>query len=124
MTKHYVKVTPTFTIEETTRLMQEKQQSCVLVVDNEDFLEGIVTLGDLRRKGFVPSENSDSTQANSSTVDVCNCSYCGCNFSPSCYLLIMLAIHTFTWQLRRQILLLCHHASLEVSSSMATKEDW
>jgi len=70
MTKHYVKVTPTFTIEETTRLMQEKQQNCV-VVDNEDFLEGIVTLGDLRRKGFVPSENSDSTQANSSTLDVC-----------------------------------------------------
>lgn len=69
MTKHYVKVTPAFTIEETTRLMQEKQQSCVVVVDNEDFLEGIVTLGDLRRKGFVPSENSDSTQANSSTVD-------------------------------------------------------
>lgn len=51
--------------------MQEKQQSCVVVVDNEDFLEGIVTLGDLRRKGFVPSENSDSTQANSSTLDVC-----------------------------------------------------
>jgi len=71
MAKHYVKVTPTFTIEEATRLMQEKQQSCVVVVDNEDFLEGIVTLGDLRRKGFVPSENSDSTQANSSTLDVC-----------------------------------------------------
>jgi hypothetical protein len=51
--------------------MQEKQQNCVVVVDNEDFLEGIVTLGDLRRKGFVPSENSDSTQANSSTLDVC-----------------------------------------------------
>jgi CBS domain-containing protein len=43
MTNHYVKVTSTFTIEEATRLMQEKQQSCVLVVDNEDFLEGIVT---------------------------------------------------------------------------------
>jgi len=71
MAKHYVKVTPTFTIEEATRLMQEKQQSCVLVVYNEDFLEGIVTLDDLCCKRFVPSENSDSTQANSSTLDVC-----------------------------------------------------
>ena len=51
--------------------MQGKQQSCVLVVYNEDFLEGIVTLDDLCCKRFVPSENSDSTQANSSTLDVC-----------------------------------------------------
>ncbi|OEL16289.1 Chloride channel protein CLC-f [Dichanthelium oligosanthes] len=69
MSKHYVKVTPTFTIKEAARLMQEKQQSCVLVVDNEDFLEGIVTLGDIRRKGFEPSENSHSTEENSSTLD-------------------------------------------------------
>jgi CBS domain containing-hemolysin-like protein len=71
MSKHYVKVTPTVTIKEATRLMQEKQQSCVLVVDNEDFLEGIVTLGDVRRKGFEPSETSHSTEENSSTLDVC-----------------------------------------------------
>jgi len=71
MSKHYVKVTPAFTIKETTRLMQEKQQSCVLVVDNEDFLEGIVTLGDIRRKGYEPNENSHSTGENSSTLDVC-----------------------------------------------------
>jgi CBS domain-containing protein len=70
MAKHYVNVTPTFTIEEATRLMQEKQQSCVLVVYNEDFLEGI-TLDDLCCKRFVPSENSVSIQANSSTLDVC-----------------------------------------------------
>ncbi|PUZ52057.1 hypothetical protein GQ55_6G240100 [Panicum hallii var. hallii] len=69
MSKHYVKVTSAFTIKETTRLMQEKQQSCVLVVDNEDFLEGIVTLGDIRRKGYEPSENSHSTGENSSTLD-------------------------------------------------------
>nr|CAB3483373.1 unnamed protein product [Digitaria exilis] len=67
MSKQHVKVTPTFSIKEATRLMQEKQQSCVLVVDNEDFLEGIVTLGDIRRKGFEPSENS--TEENSSTLD-------------------------------------------------------
>ncbi|CAO2184125.1 unnamed protein product [Urochloa humidicola] len=69
MSKHYVKVTPTFTIKEATSLMQEKQQSCVLVVDNEDFLEGIVTLGDIRRKGFEPSENSNNTGENSSSLD-------------------------------------------------------
>jgi hypothetical protein len=71
MSKLYVKVTPAFTIKEATRLMQEKQQNCVLVVDNEDFLEGIVTLGDIRRKGFEPSENSHSTGGNSSPLDVC-----------------------------------------------------
>ncbi|KAL6646106.1 hypothetical protein ACP70R_017714 [Stipagrostis hirtigluma subsp. patula] len=70
MSKHYVKVTPTSTIKEAAILMQEKQQNCVLVVDNEDFLEGIVTLGDIRRKGFEPSETSHSIGENSSALDV------------------------------------------------------
>ena len=123
MSKHYVKVTPTFTIKETTRLMQEKQQSCVLVVDNEDFLEGIVTLGDIRRKGYEPSENSHSTGENSSTLDVCTLLIS--SLQSECYPLLLskLVIYAFTWQLCRKILLLSQHASHEVFSSMAMKED-
>ncbi|RLM60876.1 chloride channel protein CLC-f [Panicum miliaceum] len=78
MSKHYLKVTSAFTIKETIRLMQEKQQSCVLVVDNEDFLEGIVTLGDIRRKGYEPIENSHSTGENSSTLDENSSSVSSC----------------------------------------------
>ncbi|CAM0912223.1 unnamed protein product [Alopecurus aequalis] len=70
MTKHFIKVIPTVTIKEATLLMHDKQQGCVLVVDNEDFLEGIVTVGDIRRKGFEPSEDANSTGGNSSVLDV------------------------------------------------------
>ena len=72
MTKHFIKVIPTVTIKEATLLMHDKQQGCVLVVDNEDFLEGIVTVGDIRRKGFESSEDANSTGENSSVLDVCN----------------------------------------------------
>ena len=32
--------------------MNDKQQMCALVVDHEDFLEGLITLGDSHRMGF------------------------------------------------------------------------
>lgn len=51
--------------------MHDKQQGCVLVVDNEDFLEGIVTVGDIRRRGFESSEDANSIGENSSVLDVC-----------------------------------------------------
>ncbi|KQJ98827.1 hypothetical protein BRADI_3g39350v3 [Brachypodium distachyon] len=70
MSKHFIKVTPTVTVKEATLLMHDKQQGCVLVVDNEDFLEGIVTVGDIRRKGFESSEDTNSTGGNSSVLDV------------------------------------------------------
>uniref|UniRef100_A0A0D9X9D1 Chloride channel protein n=1 Tax=Leersia perrieri TaxID=77586 RepID=A0A0D9X9D1_9ORYZ len=72
MSKHFIKVTPTVNIKEATRLMHDKQQSCVLVVDTEDFLEGIVTIGDIRRKGFEfdLSEDTPRTGENSSNLDV------------------------------------------------------
>ncbi|KAJ4811129.1 Chloride channel protein [Rhynchospora pubera] len=57
MSKIYVKVKPNISVKEAVKLMQDKQQSCVLVVDGEDYLEGIVTFGDIRRNGFFsPSE--------------------------------------------------------------------
>jgi CBS domain-containing protein len=77
MSKQFIKVTPTVTIKEATRLMHDKQQNCVLVVDSEDFLEGIVTIGDIRRKGFESelSEDTPRNGANSSTLDVCKISH-------------------------------------------------
>lgn len=57
MSKIYSKVKPNISVKEAVRLMQDKHQSCVLVVDGEDYLEGIVTFGDIRRHGFFsPSE--------------------------------------------------------------------
>uniref|UniRef100_N1R3L8 Chloride channel protein n=1 Tax=Aegilops tauschii TaxID=37682 RepID=N1R3L8_AEGTA len=69
MSKHFIKVTSTATIKEATLLMHDKQQGCVLVVDNEDFLEGIVTVGDIRRRGFESSEDANGTGENSSDLD-------------------------------------------------------
>ncbi|KAF0935629.1 hypothetical protein E2562_035081 [Oryza meyeriana var. granulata] len=52
MSKSYVKIPPSATVTEALKLLYDKQQNCGLVVDSEDFLEGIVTLGDIRRMGF------------------------------------------------------------------------
>jgi predicted transcriptional regulator len=52
MSKIYIKVLPSATVTEALKLLHDNQQNCALVVDPEDFLEGIVTLGDIRRMGF------------------------------------------------------------------------
>ncbi|XP_037454642.1 chloride channel protein CLC-f-like [Triticum dicoccoides] len=52
MSKRYVKVPPSATVIETLTLLSDKQQMCALVVDHEDFLEGLITLGDISRMGF------------------------------------------------------------------------
>ncbi|VAI60237.1 unnamed protein product [Triticum turgidum subsp. durum] len=52
MSKRYVKVPPSATVTETLTLLSDKQQMCALVVDHEDFLEGLITLGDISRMGF------------------------------------------------------------------------
>ncbi|ONK69279.1 uncharacterized protein A4U43_C05F21190 [Asparagus officinalis] len=52
MSTNFVKVPSTVMLKEVMDLMHDKQQNCVLVVDAEDFLEGILTLGDIRRRGF------------------------------------------------------------------------
>ncbi|KAJ7546555.1 hypothetical protein O6H91_08G044500 [Diphasiastrum complanatum] len=47
MSKDFVKVQPTATVKEAIAAMLEAQQRCVLVVDDNDLLEGIMTLTDL-----------------------------------------------------------------------------
>ncbi|OVA19685.1 CBS domain [Macleaya cordata] len=64
MSKNYVKVPSTITLKETIKLMHDAQQSCVLVVDDEDLLEGILTVGDIQRrvtKTFVDAPKGEST---------------------------------------------------------------
>ncbi|XP_074558662.1 chloride channel protein CLC-f-like [Curcuma longa] len=61
MSKTYVKVHPTTILKDAIELMHDNQQTCVLIIDHEDFLEGILTLGDIRRKGFETSEELPST---------------------------------------------------------------
>ena len=58
MSKLYVKVLPSATVTEAFKLLHDNQQNCALVVDPEDYLEGIITLGDIRRMGFELHEES------------------------------------------------------------------
>nr|CAB3450911.1 unnamed protein product [Digitaria exilis] len=58
MSKIYVKVLPSATVTEALKLLHDNQQNCALVVDPEDFLEGIITLGDIRRMGLELHEES------------------------------------------------------------------
>ncbi|XP_020083055.1 chloride channel protein CLC-f [Ananas comosus] len=79
MSKNFVKVDPSATVKEAIKLMYDKQQRCVLVVDHEDFLEGILTIGDIRRKGlelFVETPRSPKgdppvLDVNSSLISSC-----------------------------------------------------
>ncbi|KAK6154515.1 hypothetical protein DH2020_008763 [Rehmannia glutinosa] len=71
MSDNYLKVSLTQTLREALNHMREDQQNCVLVVDDEDSLEGILTVGDIKRylsKRFGDASNSDSVDVNTCTV--------------------------------------------------------
>ncbi|XP_010928180.1 chloride channel protein CLC-f [Elaeis guineensis] len=79
MSKNYVKVGPTVMVKEALKLMHDNHQSCVLVVDDEDFLEGIVTLGDIQRRGLEAGGGTTRTPNGDSTgLDVNNCLISSC----------------------------------------------
>ncbi|KAI3974322.1 hypothetical protein MKX01_030991 [Papaver californicum] len=70
MSKSYVKVAAAISLKEAIKLMDDERQRCVLVVDAEDLLEGILTLGDIQR--HVAKMYGD--ESNSGTLlDVNNC---------------------------------------------------
>lgn len=69
MSKEYVKVLNTATLEETVKLIVENRQSCALVVDDDDLLEGILTLGDVQR-GL--SKASNGSRGDAAVVAVCS----------------------------------------------------
>ncbi|KAL7103257.1 hypothetical protein ACP275_08G169000 [Erythranthe tilingii] len=74
MSDNYVKVSLTQTLRDALNRMRDGQQNCILVVDSEDSLEGILTDGDIKRclsKRYVAdtsSSNSNYTDANTCTV--------------------------------------------------------
>lgn len=73
MSKSYVKVVPTVMVKEALKLMHDNHQSCVLVVDGEDFLEGILTLSDIQRRGLEACGGTTHTPKGDSTgLDVRN----------------------------------------------------
>lgn len=49
MSKKYAKVSLATSLKEAMKIIHDSQQSCALVVGVEDFLEGILTYGDIRR---------------------------------------------------------------------------
>lgn len=67
---NYVKVSPTSTLKEAIKLMHDNKESCVLVLDAEDLIEGILTLGDIQRGLFKESDNDPNSD--SVVVDVCS----------------------------------------------------
>lgn len=71
MTMNFVAISSNAMLKEAVDLMRDKQQNCILVTDSEDFLEGILTAGDLRRRGFNAGGESCSPKGNSAMSDVC-----------------------------------------------------
>ncbi|KAI9084632.1 hypothetical protein K1719_033414 [Acacia pycnantha] len=71
MSKNYLKVSLDMALKEATMLMDDSQQNCVLVVDDEDFLEGILTYGDIKR--FLSKKTSDASKTDSGLLDESAC---------------------------------------------------
>ncbi|KAJ9187138.1 hypothetical protein P3X46_002630 [Hevea brasiliensis] len=70
MSKNYVKVSLASTLKEAIECMHNSKQNCVLVVDDEDLLDGMLTYGDIRRL----SNKSDEAPIGDSTItDVNTC---------------------------------------------------
>ncbi|XP_044472801.1 chloride channel protein CLC-f-like [Mangifera indica] len=71
MSKKFVKVSPSVTLKEAIKFMHDGQQQCILVVDDEDFLEGILTYGDIRR--YLSKKLNDASLGDSTASDVNTC---------------------------------------------------
>ncbi|KAG1327326.1 chloride channel protein CLC-f [Cocos nucifera] len=79
MSKNYVKAVPTVMLKEAIKLLHDNHQNCVLIVDDEDFLEGILTLGDIRRRGLEAHGETPRTPNGDSTgLDVNSCLISSC----------------------------------------------
>lgn len=69
MSKYYLKVTSSVTLKDAIKIMHDSQQNCMLVVDEDDFLEGILTYGDITR--CRSEKSNDASMSDSDLLDVC-----------------------------------------------------
>ncbi|XP_019440919.1 PREDICTED: chloride channel protein CLC-f-like [Lupinus angustifolius] len=67
MSKNYLKVLSSVNLKDAIKCIRDSQQSCVLVVDEDDFLEGILTYGDIRR--CLPEKSNDTSKSGSRLLD-------------------------------------------------------
>ncbi|KAG6387506.1 hypothetical protein SASPL_152698 [Salvia splendens] len=71
MSSNFLKISLNQTVREALSCMRDGQHDCLLVVEDEDFLEGILTDGDIKRwltKRFGDSSSSDSADVNTCTI--------------------------------------------------------
>lgn len=61
MSNSFLKVYSNQTLMEALKCMHEGQQHCVVVVDDEDYLEGILTYGDIKRCLFKKSRHTSNS---------------------------------------------------------------
>ncbi|KHG19218.1 Chloride channel CLC-f -like protein [Gossypium arboreum] len=71
MSKKYLKVSMAVTVKEAMKCMHDSHQNCVLLVDKDDLLEGILTYGDIRR--YLSKKQSDVSIDDSTALDVNTC---------------------------------------------------
>ncbi|GLT26453.1 hypothetical protein SLA2020_015160 [Shorea laevis] len=71
MSKKYLKVSMAVTLKEAVKCMHDNHQKCVLVVDDEDFLEGILTYGDAQR--YLSQKSSDTSKSDLTHMNVNTC---------------------------------------------------
>ncbi|KAL8509733.1 hypothetical protein ACS0TY_016805 [Phlomoides rotata] len=72
MSKTFLKISLTQTLREALSCMCDGQQNCVLVVDAEDSLEGILTDGDIKR--WLSNRSGDASSSDSGDVTTCTVS--------------------------------------------------
>ncbi|KAL1563036.1 chloride channel protein CLC-f-like [Salvia divinorum] len=71
MSSNFLKISLNRTLKEALSCMHDGQQSCLLVVEDEDCLEGILTDGDIKRwltKRFGESSSSDAADVTTCTI--------------------------------------------------------
>lgn len=70
MSNSFLKIYSNQTLMAALKCMHEGQQNCVVVVDAEDYLEGILTYGDIKRFLFKKSSHTSNSHL---SVDVSLC---------------------------------------------------
>lgn len=73
MTKNFVKVSPTLILTEAIKYVHGSKQNFVVIVEGEDFLEGILTNGDIRR--YLSKQPSSGSKDDSVSPNVCSANY-------------------------------------------------